>query len=169
MDQIKIKYYYEAYVDMVYKLGFTYMKNKTDTEDVVQEVFLRLVRQQKRFESDEHVKAWLIVTTSNYCKSQLTHWWSKRTEINEGNQDNLLYWEDEEQSNVLEAVMSLPVQLKTPIYLYYYEGYTSEEIAKVLNKPAGTIRNYLYQGRNKIKVFLQEGDNNSESRNKRCL
>lgn len=158
MDQTKIKYYYEANVDMVYKLSFTYMKNKADAEDVVQEVFLRLVKQLEKLESDEHVKAWLIVTTTNYCKSQLTHWWNKRIEIDENHESDQTYLEDNEQRNVLEAVMSLPMKLKTPIYLYYYEGYTSGEISIILGKPAGTIRSYLHQGRLKLKKLLQEGD-----------
>lgn len=81
MDQEKIVHYYEMYSDTVYRIGFSYLKNKNDADDVVQETFLRLVRQNGGFESDEHVKAWLIVTAANFCKSLLGHWWNKRVDI----------------------------------------------------------------------------------------
>lgn len=155
MDKNQIKFYYEAYSDMVYRLGFTYMKNKTDAEDVVQETFLRLVKQEKAFASDEHVKAWLIVTATNYCKSLLAHWWNKREDMKE---ENTTIPPLHEHNDVLDAILALPVQLKTSIYLYYYEGYSSKEIAKILKKPDGTIRSYLHQGRVKLKDLLQEGD-----------
>ena len=83
MDKKQMQHYYEAYAEMIYRLGFTYMKNASDAEDVVQETFLRLVRQTAHFTNEEHVKAWLIVTASNYCKSMLRHWWNRRTEMRE--------------------------------------------------------------------------------------
>ncbi len=155
MDKNQIKYYYEAYGDMIYRLSFAYMKNANDAEDVVQETFLRLIRQPDKFTSDEHIKAWLIVTASNYCKTMLSHWWNKRKEIEEveeGIEKSDVY------SALLDAVLDLPNKYKATIFLYYYEGYTSKEIAKILHKPSGTIRSYLHTGRLLLKEKLQEGE-----------
>ena len=62
---------YETYVDMVYRLCFTILKNQFDTEDAVQNTFVKLMRYPKRFDSPEHEKAWLLVTASNTCKDAL--------------------------------------------------------------------------------------------------
>lgn len=158
MDKSAIRHYYEAYADMVYRLGFTYMKNKTDAEDVVQEVFLKLVRQTKNFSDDEHVKAWLIVTTMNHCKSQLSYWWNKRLNIDEEETFKEACCNIEFDNEILDAIMQLPDMVRISVYLYYYEGYTSMEIAAMLNKPAGTIRSYLHKGRLLLKEILQEGE-----------
>ncbi|MDD6058512.1 MAG: RNA polymerase sigma factor [Clostridiales bacterium] len=131
MDKDQMQLYYEAYADMIYRLGFTYMKNGNDAEDVVQETFLRFVRQTPDFANEEHVKAWLIVTASNYCKSMLRHWWNRRAkmgEIEDKPDDSY------DHDAVLDAVLELPDKYKTTIFLYYYEGYTSKEIAQILHK-----------------------------------
>ena len=155
MDKKELQHYYEAYAEMIYRLGFTYMKNASDAEDVVQEPFLRLARQTAHFANEEHVKAWLIVTASNYCKSMLRHWWNRREEMRELEKKS----EDSpEQDAILDAVLALPDKYKTAIFLYYYEGYSSEEIARILHKPAGTIRSYLFKGRLLLKEKIQKGD-----------
>lgn len=155
MDKKELQHYYEAYAEMIYRLGFTYMKNASDAEDVVQETFLRLVRQTAHFANEEHVKAWLIVTASNYCKSMLRHWWNRREEMRELEKKS----EDSpDQDAILDAVLELPDKYKTAIFLYYYEGYSSEEIARILHKPAGTIRSYLFKGRLLLKEIIQKGD-----------
>jgi len=154
MDQEKIVHYYEMYSDTVYRIGFSYLKNKNDADDVVQETFLRLVKQNGGFESDEHVKAWLIVTAANFCKSLLGHWWNKRADL----EDTEIPVEAEYGNReLLEAIWKLPPNVRVSIYLFYYEGYSSKEIAKMLRKPDGTIRSYLHQGREKLKDQLQEG------------
>lgn len=62
----------EQYGNLVYHLALSQMKNRTDAEDVFQEVFLRLVRKDRTFESNEHIKAWLIRVTVN-CSHSLWH------------------------------------------------------------------------------------------------
>ena len=62
---------YHRHVDTVYRICFSFMKNSSDTEDMVQETFLKLLSSGKRFESENHEKAWLIVTASNACKDVL--------------------------------------------------------------------------------------------------
>ena len=74
---------YERHVDSVYRLCFSFMKNSADAEDMVQETFLRLLSSGKSFESEEHEKAWLIVTASNLCKDTLKKWWRKNENIDD--------------------------------------------------------------------------------------
>lgn len=143
---------YEKYVDMVYRICFSFLKTQADTEDAVQNTFLRLIRSNPLFETEEHEKAWLIVTASNICRDQLRHWWRKREPLEDHRE--LSSPPLPEIDETLEAVLSLPEKYKTAIYLYYYEGYLSEEIASMLKKPSSTIRTYLQKGRELLRAKL---------------
>ena len=120
---------YNRHVTTVYNVCFMYMKNPHDTEDMVQNTFIRLMRDPTRFESEEHEKAWLIRTAINLCKDFFRSWWvSKTTDIDKA--ENVTVGPPLEQNEILIKVLSLPQKYKTAIYLYYYEGYSSVEIAK---------------------------------------
>ena len=145
---------YERHRMTVYRVCFAYMKNPMDTEDAVQETFYRLISKNPRLESVEHEKAWLIRTATNICKDELKHWWRKHENID----DHLeLQTEDTiKVDDVFQTVMELPDKYKSVIYLYYYEGYDSTEIAGILKKPKSTIRNHLHEARNLLKERLGE-------------
>jgi len=128
------------------------MKNQTDTEDMVQDVFYKLIKTGKVFESIEHEKAWLITTATNLCKNALSHWWRKRE--NPETLEGMYSSNGIEVDEVLDAVMSLPNKFKTVVYLYYYEGYNSAEIAKMLSKPQNTILYHMSEARKILKEKL---------------
>lgn len=145
---------YERHVDMVYRICYSYLKNTMDTEDMVQNTFIKILDQAVVFEGPEHEKAWLIVTAKNLCKNHLRHWWQKRENI----EDEIykIQVDDKVEDIVLESVMKLPEKYRVTIYLYYYEGYDSNEIGKLMNKPSSTIRNYLLRGRDRLKEMIGE-------------
>lgn len=132
-----------------------YMKNRHETEDMVQNTFIKLMKDKTQFESEEHEKAWLIRTATNLCMDHFRHWWTKTTYLDdiEERSDDLPF----EVSDTLEKVMALPPKYKTAIYMYYYEGYSTVEIAKILGKKDSTIRSYLHTGRKLLKTKM-EGD-----------
>jgi RNA polymerase sigma-70 factor (ECF subfamily) len=143
---------YERHCKTVYRVCFAYMKNQADTEDAVQETFYKLIKVGTPFESKEHEKAWLIRTASNLCKNTLKHWWRKRENL-----DDYHYLHAKESfiiDDVFELVLALPEKHKTVVYLYYYEGYDSVEIARILGKPQPTIRYRLYEARKILKAKL---------------
>lgn len=141
---------YKRHSKTVYRVCFAYMKNPADTEDAVQDTFFQLIKSGPFFESEEHEKAWLIRTATNICKNVLKHWWRRRENIEDFH--DLESPEEMGTDDVFQAVMGLPDKYKTVVYLYYYEGYTSVEIAGILKKPQSTIRNYLHEAR----VILKE-------------
>lgn len=143
---------YKQYVDDIYRLCFSFLKNRMDTEDAVQETFIRFYYSRKNFETREHIKAWLVVTASNYCKDILKHWWRKRTSIDE--LAETIGEDGGQMDEMMELVMGLPDKYKTVVYLYYYEGYDSVQIARILHKPASTIRNYLSTARKLLRKEL---------------
>ena len=144
---------YEMYVEDIYRLSFSFMKNHMDAEDVVQETFMKYYHSEKDFEDECHLKAWLIVTASNHCKNLLKQWWRKGKSL----EDYLDAVGAEEQmiDEMMELVMKLPQKYKTAVYLYYYEGYDSREIAKLLKKPESTIRTYLQKARRLLKKEVE--------------
>ena len=142
--------YYEKYVNMVYQICFMYLKNKADSEDMVQTTFIKFMNQKKPFNDEEHIKAWLIVTSSNLCKNHLKHWWQRNKNIDEIE----LPPAKESSSEILESLLSLKSKYKTVIYLYYYMGYSTIEIAKQLHQKESTIRSLLSRGRKQLKEKL---------------
>ena len=144
---------YRRHFDMVYRIGFSYMKNPYDTEDAVADVFAKLMQKSVEFQNTEHEKAWLIRTTSNICKNTLNHWWRGRADLveheNERGDDS--FHIDE----TLEIVLALPERYKDVVYMFYYEGYTSEEIAGILGKPHSTIRGHLREARKLLRGVLE--------------
>lgn len=143
---------YECHKDTIYRVCFTYMKNASDTEDVIQETFYKLIKSGTGFNDTEHEKAWLIRTATNLCKDTLRHWWRKRESLE--NYENLQGNREFEVDDTFSVVMDLPDKYKTVIYLYYYEGYNSVEISKILHKPQSTIRYTLLQARKILKEKL---------------
>jgi RNA polymerase sigma-70 factor (ECF subfamily) len=133
------------------------MKNKADTEDAVQNTFMKLFGYKGLFQNEEHEKAWLIVAAENLCKDFLRHWWRKNVPLTE--YENLCSRSPFEIDETLEAVLSLPNKYKAAVYLYYYEGYTCIEIAGMLHKPHSTIRNYLHEARKILRERLGDDFN----------
>jgi len=140
------------YKDMVYRLAFTYLKNSHDADDITQEVFLKYVTLDKTFQSDEHLKSWLITVTINHCKNLLKSSWFKKTQPLDEN----IQFEQQKNSNLYHAVMTLSKDYRTVIYLFYYEDYSTKEIASMLGKNESTIRSHLARARKKLKNILLE-------------
>ena len=103
---------YNRQVDTVYRICFSFMKNTADAEDMVQETFLRLISGNVVFQSEEHEKAWLIVTASNLCRDTLKKWWRKTADIDDPTLE--LKQPPFEIDHVLEAILKLP-SLNSPM------------------------------------------------------
>lgn len=143
---------YDRNVDTVYRVCYSFMKNRSDAEDMTQEAFVKLLSSGIQFENQRHEKAWLIVTASNLCKDTLKKWWRKTENIDD--HTSLTGPERMGQSDVMEALMSLNKDYKTAVYMYYYEGYTTAEIAEHLNCPEATVRSRLSRARKQLKMLL---------------
>lgn len=138
------------HLKMVLKIAFTYTKNTQDAEDIAQEVFLALLKQSKTYSSEEHLKSWLIRVTINKSKNFVkSRWFSKKQEL----PDDLSYLPDN-QSDLLDAILSLDEKYRLPIHLFYYEGYSIREIAHILRTKPATIGTRLKRGREQLKKIL---------------
>lgn len=142
----------KKYSDLVYRICFLYMKNKTDSEDAYQDTFLKLYTSKIDLKNDNHVKAWLITVAGNICKNSLK---KARLRTHEELNDEICgIIDDTSQRDVVSAVMQLPELYKQIIYLYYYEGYSTAEIAGLENCKEATVRTRLARGRELLKQAL---------------
>jgi len=144
---------FSRHVKTVYRLCYSYLASSQDAEDATQAVFMKLVTKPKSFESVEHEKAWLLVVAANYCKDVLKS--AERTRATEMPPEVADPRAKAEQSDVLAAVLALPPQYKDCVYLHYYEGYKTDEIAKMTDTPPSTIRNRLRDARALLKTALE--------------
>ena len=134
--------------DMVYRIAFTYMKNAQESEDILQEVFLKLYMREGAFESEEHEKRWLIKVTTNLCKDKLGLFWNKRR----CDFDGLEQLADKgEERSVIQDIVSLPEKYRIAIYLHYVEGYQCKEIAEILGKSESAVKMRLKRGKEMLK------------------
>lgn len=122
--------------DTLYRVSFMYLKNAHDSEDAVHNTFLKAIETGKRFESEKHEKAWLIRVASNICKNML-----------------------KAASRKNEPLSDLPDNLKIPVYLFYYDGYSSDEIGHMLHISPSAVRSRLQKARELLRNVL--GDERS--------
>ena len=145
----------DAHGDMVYRLALCRLGTKSDAEDVYQDVFLRLFRDDTVFRDDQHLKAWLIRVTVNCCTDlHRSAWFQKNAPLEEWSADTAPVPED--YADLWNAVAALPEELRTVIYLHYVEGYQTDEIANMIGCRPATVRTRLHRARNKLKLKLEE-------------
>jgi RNA polymerase sigma-70 factor (ECF subfamily) len=145
---------YKRNVEMIYRICFIYLKNPTDSEDAVQSIFLKLLKSNTSFADPEHEKAWLIVTTRNYCKDLLKSWWRTR-KVELTRLPEAVWRDDGDRSReVLDQLLALPNKYKIVLYLYYFEEYSVREIANMLIRKESTIQTQLAKGRTLMKLSL---------------
>jgi len=131
------------------------LKCRAEAEDATSAVFIKLITAEKNFESDEHLKAWLIVTTQNTCRDVLkSRWFSRRIDYDSIEEPSYL----PDTSEIWEEIVALDEKYKLPIYLHYYEGYKTEEIARMLKINHATVRTRLRTAKKKLKLLLELGE-----------
>lgn len=143
----------ERYADTVRRICFVHLKNRADTEDIFQTVFVKYLLRSEPFASEEHERAWIIRVTLNACKDLLKSFFCSRTVPLEELTDRAMPAETE-QREVLQAVLALPVPYRDVIYLHYYEGYTAPEIAGILGKNVNTVYTRLTRARGLLRQAL---------------
>ncbi|MBQ6569449.1 MAG: RNA polymerase sigma factor [Clostridia bacterium] len=147
--------FYERHWKYVYRLCFTYMKSEADSEDCTEDVFVKVMTGSFEFEDETHERKWLTVTAINLCKDRLKSYARKNVgSIDDDMMPEIAAPEQEDNSDVSEALMNLPPKLKDVILLFYYEGYSTDEIAAMLGRPPSTVRNQLRDARNLLKSIL---------------
>ena len=144
----------QRYMDTIFRIAYSYLRSQADADDVTQDVLIQLYKTDTAFESDDHLKHWLIRVTVNRCKNIFRSPWRKVEDI--ADYENSLTFEAPEHRELFDAVMALDKRYRLPVLLYYYEGYSQKEIAGLLSLPEETVRTRLFRARGKLKATLTE-------------
>ncbi len=144
------------YMDMIYRLAFSWLKSPADADDVTQEVLLRLYHTDREFENEEHVRNWLMKVTVNECRNV----WRRPFRSHENIEDYMetLAFEDAGCRDLFEAILHLDKVKRLTVVLYYIEGYSLKEIAEILGIPAATAGTRLSRARKELARYLKEED-----------
>ena len=143
----------DRYQNMVYGLALARTGSPADADDVFQEVFLAYHQSGKTFREEEHRKAWLLKTTVNLSRRVTASTWRKKTAPLPEQED--VPFQEPEEHLVWEAVQSLEGAYRLPIYLYYFQELSTQEIGKALSLRPGTVRMRLSRGREKLRELLK--------------
>jgi RNA polymerase sigma-70 factor (ECF subfamily) len=133
--------------------------NVEDARDCFQNVFLKLYVSSVTFETEEHVKAWLLKVAVHQCQDMVKQFWKKKVTLSSDNSDidiglGTVSVTQEQDSEVLTQVLLLPVKYRQVIYMYYYEEYDVQEVAKILGLREATVKSQLRRGREYLKRKL---------------
>ncbi len=152
MDRQRLRQLYEQHADAVYRVCFTYLGTAADSEDAVQEVFLRLMKSDPALESERDERGWLIVTACNYCKSQLR--WRKRHPVADTENHPEQPFHDSSDAEIMELLSGLPDDCRQVVIMHCCEGYSLAEIARLSGMNASTVRSRWFHARKKLKNIL---------------
>ena len=145
----------DRFGDSVYRLALCRLDSEADAEDVFQEVFLRLFKSNTDFNDNEHLKAWLLRVTIQRC-NDFHRAVNRRQTENIDDCRELSPNIPQDYSELWSAVNSLPDNQRTAVHLFYAEGYSTEEIAEVMDCQPSTVRTWLHRGRKELKTMLEE-------------
>ena len=154
MDAGRLAELYDKYHNTVYRMAFSYCRNKADAEDIMQEVFIRLFNTNADFDDEHKEKSWLLKFTVNKCRDIFRSLRYRYSLNSVPLEEAALTYETPEESEVYHAVMSLPVKYRVVIHLYYYEDYSVREIGAITGNNESAVQTQLYRARKKLKEIL---------------
>ena len=145
----------ETYRDRLFAAAFQVCGNAADAEDAAQEALLRYHISEKQFESEQHIRAWLLRVAINCAKNVSRSFFRRNTVPLEDYMDSLEF-DSGESREIFREVMSLPETYRLVIHLYYYEDYSVSEIGRILGLTESNVKVRLSRGRQLLKKALQE-------------
>jgi RNA polymerase sigma factor (sigma-70 family) len=143
----------QTHGNSILRIAYSYLQNMSDAEDILQDTLIQFLKTAPVFENITHEKAWLMRVAINLSKNRIKY---RKTRETMELDDSLACEESSDLSFVWDAVNSLPVKYREIIHLYYHEGYSTTEIASLLQQKENTVRSFLQRGRNQLKRILQE-------------
>ena len=143
------------YGPAVFRLAYARTGSRADAEDVMQEVFVRLLKARPDFTGREHAKAWLLRVAANCANDLFRAPWRRREEPLS---ETLSAPEGPEPGGVVEAVLALPPKYRTAVHLYYYEDLSVAEIAAILGKSEGAVESRLFRARTLLREWMKEDE-----------
>lgn len=145
--------YAKAYMTDVYRMALSCCGNVHDAEDVTQTAFMKLLESDKSFESDEHVKNWLLRVVINESRTLTRSVWKRRVDSLEDAPEPSFTMK--ERSDLWYAVRELAPKYRMAVHLYYYEDYSVREIAAITGTTESTVQTRLQRARKQLEQKLK--------------
>lgn len=147
---------FDAYGNAILRLAYSYLHNMADAEEILQDTLLKYLQKEPKLSTPDHQKAWLLHVAANLCKNKLQYNKLRQTadidelseQLTNEKQDNLSY--------IWQAVKALPTNYREAVHLFYYEGYSTAEIANILARKESSVRSDLHRAREKLKTLLKD-------------
>lgn len=155
MDNNRLERLIDQYTNTLLRAAAAILGDWYEAEDAVQDTFLRVLEKEPVFREPDHERAWLLTVTANSCKSRLRARRRHPTTQLLGT----LPAPDEDTHELVEAIQALPANQRAAVHLHYYEGYSTDEIAKILGQRPGTVRSHLSRARETLRMQLKENFN----------
>lgn len=152
------------YTDLVYRVAYEYFRNKYDADDVCQEVFLKYWKKRPDFDNEEHEKAWFIRVTINQCNNMWKMPWNRKRafveeeemETMSGKMTNNEFAETISDYMVIhQALDKLSGKERALVYLFYYEEYKVQDIARIMEISESAAYVRLNRVRKKLQKLLK--------------
>ena len=154
LDEAQARHLVEQYADMILRISYQYLRQTCDAEDICQTVFLKYIVSDLGFDSPEHEKAWIIRTAINACKDHMKSAFFRRTvALDDAAQ---IPAPEVPDTWLLDAMKNLPEKYRISLYLYYYEEYSSREIADIMGVSESAVAQYLSRGRRKLRTYITD-------------
>lgn len=151
MENKEIVHLFELYADDVFRLALSYLHNRHDAEDVCQSVFMNLINYKQQLKTGKE-KSWLLTCTANACKDHLKSFWHKNiVEL-----DDQMVFSSDTDKELWEVVKRLEPKYRAVVHLYYYEGYSQDEIAEILKISRTAVQTRMSRARNQLKEVLSK-------------
>lgn len=147
---------YELYAQMIMNISYGYTKNKLDSEDIIQNVFVKFLKCRKEFKSLEDEKYWLIRVTINECKNFLKNSYNTKVLLDEKVVLNTKVEEDDKTPLMFDYVKKLPDKYKKPIILHYYNSLPIKEVSEILKISISSVKKQLERGRKILKEMMED-------------
>ena len=143
----------DTHGNAILRYAYSYLHNMEDAEEVLQDTLVQFLKTAPAFESESHEKAWLLRVAGNLSKNRLSYNAVRAAdELN----DELVAENRDDLSFVWQAVRDLPEKYRAPVHLFYYEGYSTKQIAEILQRGEATVRSDLHRGRTLLRKILKE-------------
>ena len=140
---------FRLYKNDIYRFALSYTHSREDAEDICQTVFEQALTHSI---TPGKEKAWLMQTCANRCRNLLrSHWWQRTAPL-----EDVHTAPGQEADPVKEAVTALRPEYRAVVYLYYYEGLSTQEIGKLLRISQSAVSTRLHRARNQLKQELEE-------------
>lgn len=152
----EFEYYVRLYRKNVLTAALCLLRNESDAEDITQEVFIRLYKYKGKFDSDKHIKNWLIRCAINRAKTLLGSRWHKFSQPLDAAAELTQTDSYNEGDRLLELMGEINPKNRIVLHMHYYEDYKAEEIAKILGISVNAVSLRLSRGRQQLKELLSK-------------